>query len=520
MNLNMDIIFERLSEITEVTRFGADSRDLCLRHIAFYDPEKPLRDNCLYLAYANDLVEQSVRCRNRHFVCVGGRAPQNLTRGGNSLLVIENQNDLLKVFNIIQDTFLYYEAWDDRLHGIIKTTADISEMIIQSVPVLNNPLSLVNRDLHILVKTNVIIDNAGRRELQVSLLDEPMPLEHAVDIKEILLTHKQRTEPFFCPESNCNINLFLNNAYAGVVTMRNDIHGFTQGDLVLFRYLSNLLVEAMHKQTKVRFNHIVTLKSTLNDLLNHCSVKMMRLRQALGSDKPEPFFCFEIKPNGDSYGLPIGYLCDELEQLIPGCIALEHESLVVCYVRLNSTSCSYDEILRILWKFLHDMGFQAGVSNVFTDVIGAYYYFRQAYCAIETGQNIHPNKHYYLFSDYVLPYMLLNCTGELRPRFVCPEGLLQLHSQSRKGSVDYWETLKVYLNNEMNATQTAKELYLHRSTMLQRLAKINAVLGLDLHNPLQRMYIHACIYILDMKASSEKLFKDFEAELPRPQAQM
>jgi DNA-binding PucR family transcriptional regulator len=97
---------------------------------------------------------------------------------------------------------------------------------------------------------------------------------------------------------------------------------------------------------------------------------------------------------------------------------------------------------------------------------------------------------------------------------------LQLYSQSRKGSVDYWETLKVYLNNEMNATQTAKELYLHRSTLLQRLAKINTVLGLDLHNPLQRMYIHACIYILDMKVSSEKLFKDFEAESPRPQTRM
>ena len=198
----------------------------------------------------------------------------------------------------------------------------------------------------------------------------------------------------------------------------------------------------------------------------------------------------------------MSYICREIEVLLPGSIALEHNSLIVVYVRLSNCPHTYGEALAVLDGFLAKTGFRAGVSNVFIDVINARFYFRQAYCAIEAGRSIHPDHRYYLFSDYALSCILLNSTSDMPPRFICPSELLQLRDQSKPSNVDYWETLKVYLDNEMNATRTAKTLYLHRSTLLKRLRHIDAVLGMDIHVPLRRLYIQVCIYMLELNEAS------------------
>ena len=44
-------------------------------------------------------------------------------------------------------------------------------------------------------------------------------------------------------------------------------------------------------------------------------------------------------------------------------------------------------------------------------------------------------------------------------------------------------TLRVYLDNNLSVTKTASALILHRSTLLDRLAHITAMLGSDLKDP-------------------------------------
>ena len=46
--------------------------------------------------------------------------------------------------------------------------------------------------------------------------------------------------------------------------------------------------------------------------------------------------------------------------------------------------------------------------------------------------------------------------------------------------MSYLHTLRVYLDNNLSVTKTAAALFLHRSTLLDRLAHITAMLGRDL----------------------------------------
>ena len=64
-----------------------------------------------------------------------------------------------------------------------------------------------------------------------------------------------------------------------------------------------------------------------------------------------------------------------------------------------------------------------------------------------------------------------------------PDGLKKLKAHDENSQVSYLETLRVYLDNNLSVTKTAAALYLHRSTLLDRLAHITQMLGCDLKNP-------------------------------------
>lgn len=57
------------------------------------------------------------------------------------------------------------------------------------------------------------------------------------------------------------------------------------------------------------------------------------------------------------------------------------------------------------------------------------------------------------------------------------------------------KTLKRYLDNEMNASRTAQDMFLHRSSLMPRLEKIRSLVEMD--TPEQRLYIRMCLYLYE-----------------------
>ena len=56
----------------------------------------------------------------------------------------------------------------------------------------------------------------------------------------------------------------------------------------------------------------------------------------------------------------------------------------------------------------------------------------------------------------------------------------RLIAHDAASSTSYVETLRTYLDNNLSVAKTASDLYVHRSTLMERLARIRRELGLDL----------------------------------------
>ena len=69
------------------------------------------------------------------------------------------------------------------------------------------------------------------------------------------------------------------------------------------------------------------------------------------------------------------------------------------------------------------------------------------------------------------------------------DGMRRLVEHDREGAVSYLDTLRCYLANSMSIAKTAKVLFIHRSTLLDRIGRIERELGCDLKDPDERLRI-------------------------------
>lgn len=282
-----------------------------------------------------------------------------------------------------------------------------------------------------------------------------------------------------------------------------DCRPVRESDYALFQRFSGFIRRALSVQSRSVASQFVSLKAIFGELLQSLPVSKNDMNRALSflrssqdgaRFKRGGWICIVIRSANKGKTLPGGYLCTVLEEMLTDCTALSYEDMLVAYCVCDIDSYSAIDYCEVLEPYLHDMNFVAGISTPFKDIFKARSYYLQASCALETGYSRDRNRVVFEFSDYALTYLLLHCSGQFDLETVFPPGLAAL--LEHQGGVDYWDTLRHYLDNESNASKTAQELFLHRSTLLPRLEKIKTLVDMD--TPEQRLYLRMCIYLYEL----------------------
>ena len=126
-------------------------------------------------------------------------------------------------------------------------------------------------------------------------------------------------------------------------------------------------------------------------------------------------------------------------------------------------------------------------------------------CSREKGESL------VFLRDCLLPYFLGQCTREMPLQALEAEGLAALRDYDlRKGS-DYWKTLDTYLKTEMSISRTSQALYIHRSSLLKRLEKINRLTGFDLEDPDTRLYLRLYLRLQEENPEATGTFRQKNA---------
>lgn len=105
----------------------------------------------------------------------------------------------------------------------------------------------------------------------------------------------------------------------------------------------------------------------------------------------------------------------------------------------------------------------------------------------------------YATFDQLGSYTVLNTfKDDPTTEFFVRKYLRKLYLESQDSQTNLYKTLAFYLDNNGNVTQTAKELYLHRSTLVYRLNKIREVLGIDIDDANERFNLQLAYKMSDL----------------------
>ena len=95
-----------------------------------------------------------------------------------------------------------------------------------------------------------------------------------------------------------------------------------------------------------------------------------------------------------------------------------------------------------------------------------------------------------------MDYILSACCANLSLESLFSRQFRNLLDYDREHGTALAKTFEHYLRNEMNLTETARELYLHRSSLIKRLDRIKQLMECDLTNPNLILYYRMCFKLL------------------------
>lgn len=124
--------------------------------------------------------------------------------------------------------------------------------------------------------------------------------------------------------------------------------------------------------------------------------------------------------------------------------------------------------------------------------------FDQCLQALELGNRLHPEWSVYSYHDDDVYHFLLD--------HLSPEQLTKFYSETIKPLVEYEKkynsdllpTLHLYYECGQSLSRTAKQLYIHRNTMLYRMDKIEKILDVDLRKTNESFRTQLGLYIMHL----------------------
>ena len=138
-------------------------------------------------------------------------------------------------------------------------------------------------------------------------------------------------------------------------------------------------------------------------------------------------------------------------------------------VNLSFKHSVSSDVISSLAIILREGLFKMGVSSEFRDFLLIPQGYIQAVSALRLGKKSQSMAWCYHFDAYLLEYMLSQISHQISPELLVSSRLDALQNYDRKNNTELYHTLKVYLEHERNSLQTARELFIHRSSLTYRL---------------------------------------------------
>lgn len=452
-----------------------------LERVRFLTDEQHRYESCVFVGHSKNMAAAS--------------SNQVSCYSGDDLILLET-SDVEAIFNEISDAFEFYWNWHDHIRRAIHDGCTVQILLDQSSHILDD-FTFVT-DSGYLLKGHCCETPQNREiELVEKILEENMiPMDRILVLNDDDRIKNAASRAYVVdyptlPKRTISRNLFLDHEHIGWLILVEIKHLITPGRIQFLDILGDIIEEdyARYGQEvseifsyERMFVDILFENAEMPDSINH---KMMAINWQPDDDK----LVFKIVGCNQNRDLSLALL-RKLEAALTGCILLHHDESIILISSL--TLISHDVLIRHLQFLLKQAASRCGSSFVFQDINQLKDAYSQAEIAITYGTNIPGDIQ--SCNDCAVEYSinLLRSTSHADLRH---PGIRKLNNYDTLHNSNLSKTLWLFLFNERNNTETAKQLFIHKNTLAYRISRIEEIAGISLDDSETRFHLLISCYL-------------------------
>ncbi|BCN29795.1 PucR family transcriptional regulator [Anaeromicropila herbilytica] len=275
-----------------------------------------------------------------------------------------------------------------------------------------------------------------------------------------------------------------NNRIQGYICILYPSKDYHSADYELIRILSNALALCLRNTKEHSFTSIKSTETFIKNLFEEKITTTESLKlwiQHNRIDLPSPFLILSSKVESGSNN--VVYL-KQLRNIINNrndnhyATLLDEDLYILCTNIKNDNTKDYINSITDLIHLFHRLGFSIGVSTIFYDLLELRTYKYQASRVLEL--NTSSNSETYIYEDYILTDIFSYAKNGLKVYNYENSILKELIKYDALNKTEYYQTLRIYIQNFCDSNDTINMLNIHRNTLLYRLQKIEEITSINL----------------------------------------
>lgn len=424
-------------------------------------------------------------------------------------VALENLEEIAEFMNDMQEIFDTADGWERKIHDLMLEHAGMERLLQVTSEFLQNPLTVIGLDF-------TFVAEAGSKYLPPRArlyTDEGLNVEYVNALlqnetyREMADTHETVMFPAYI--SGCrsmNRNLFVDEKATHRLILTECRVEITQGVICVLDILSEKL-EFLLAHEEEETDPDRDIEQIFVRVLSDRTADYMQISRELGElgwGGNHEYMCLILQITYlNQQNLSTKAICRYIKKKLGDSVSFLYQDEIVVFFDLTRLGMNQEEVAGKLVYFIRDTYLKAGYSRVMTGHMNLRRQYVQAKTALDVGSRKKPYLWIHYFSQVAMTYILEQATKRLPGTMICHEGLLELKKHDEENQTQYMETLRVYLEQHLSATQAARELFIHRSTFLYRLDRIREILQSDLDDPEEIFYLELSFRLLEQEEEKE-----------------
>ncbi len=411
-----------------------------------------------------------------------------------NIVVLPRIDDVTGLINDCLEIFAEFGEWHEKLHSADENGENPAQMFDALIGYMQMEIAIVDQknDFYYISAKKEDADPMGIWEMSREEIQAVLNAQQG--FPESFHSHDVQAYPELYNGSLYYHNFFLDGVYIARLLGIFPDGMFASGQVRLFRYVAAYA-------EKLYISHYKSIKHdrkgkqfiwAMKNLLRSKKIPPQILQDILGTygwKRDHTFqvlrFMHEDLRENPAY---LDFLCSSIDQQFPSCCALWIGTDVFA-IRNVSLEGSPDDLEQKLSVFLRENLCIVGRSNERPGIAHLSMLADEAADALYYGSQRQPTHWSFHFADHILDHLRDAMTARYSPQELehGAIGLLRRYDQAHGTCLE--ETLRVFTAQRFSASAAAHAMYIHRSTFLHRLRRIQELTDIDLEDEREREWL-------------------------------